>query len=167
MKMKNLRQGDGKTVNELKKRLQKKSRTRGYFKKILVPLDGSKKSIRALDKAIIIASQFDSEIVLVNVVPLIPLGDARMVKKLKQDLQKKALKLLQKGKNLCKKYDVKSKIRVLSGEPGTVILRHANTKKFDLIVMGASGKGLAKELILGSVANYVLHKSKIPVLVLK
>jgi len=38
---------------------------------------------------------------------------------------------------------------------------------FDLIVIGSRGMGSAKEIFLGSVSNYVLHKSKKPVLIVK
>ena len=45
----------------------------------------------------------------------------------------------------------------------------ANNKRngIDLVVIGARGRSSAKELFLGSVSNYVLHKSKKPVLVVK
>ena len=39
--------------------------------------------------------------------------------------------------------------------------------KIDLVVIGDRGMGAAKEIFLGSVSNYVLHKSKKPVLVVK
>ena len=49
------------------------------------------------------------------------------------------------------------------------IAKFANNKKngIDLVVIGARGRSSAKELFLGSVSNYVLHKSKKPVLVVK
>ena len=164
-----LRQGNGKTVVELKNSLRKKKRSRmkGYFQKILVPLDGSKKSIRALDKAIIIASQFDSLIVMINAVPYVKLMDARLTKKLREDYKSEAKKLLEKGKKLCQKNGIVFQSRIIDGEAGTAIVKYAHAKKFDLISMGSSGKGAVKEIILGSVSNHVLHRSKIPVLISK
>ena len=54
-------------------------------------------------------------------------------------------------------------------EPGYDIFKFAHYKKnkIDLVVIGARGRGLAKELFLGSVSNYVLRKSKLPVLIVK
>ena len=39
--------------------------------------------------------------------------------------------------------------------------------KIDQIVIGSRGRGSIKEMFLGSVSNYVIHSSKIPVLVVK
>jgi len=43
----------------------------------------------------------------------------------------------------------------------------ANSKKFDIIVIGSRGQSGLKEVFLGSVARAIVHKSKIPVLVIK
>jgi len=54
-----------------------------------------------------------------------------------------------------------------SGGYGNRIVYIAEKKNFDLIVIGSRGRGAAKEIFLGSVSNYVLHKSKKPVLIVK
>jgi nucleotide-binding universal stress UspA family protein len=36
-----------------------------------------------------------------------------------------------------------------------------------MIVMGSRGRSSAKEMFFGSVSNYVVHASKIPVLIVK
>jgi len=43
----------------------------------------------------------------------------------------------------------------------------ANTKRFDLVVIGARGRGSLKEAFLGSVSNAIVHKCKIPVMIVK
>ena len=43
----------------------------------------------------------------------------------------------------------------------------ARNKEFDIIVIGSRGQSGLKEVFLGSVANAIVHKSKIPVLVIK
>ena len=138
-------------------------------KKILVPLDGSKNSIRGLDMAIHLARQSQGVIVGLSVksVPGIyaihPLGflDFNTSKEMKKTLDDAKLRAAKKGIKLISKS--------LSGDPGYGIARFVNNKRngIDLVVIGARGRSSAKELFLGSVSNYVLHKSKKPVLVVK
>lgn len=138
-------------------------------KKILVPLDGSKNSIRGLDMAIHIARQSQGTITALAVksVPgiyaLHPLGflDFNSMTEVKKILNDAKLRAAKKGIQLTSK--------ALAGDPGYDIARFANNakNKIDLVVIGARGRGSAKELFLGSVSNYVLHKSKKPVLVVK
>ena len=138
-------------------------------KKILVPLDGSKNSIRGLDMAIHIARQSHGTIttLTVNAVPglyaLHPMGflDFTSMTKVKKFLNEAKVRAAKKGIQLISK--------VLDGDPGYDIARFVNNKRngIDLVVIGARGRGAAKEIFLGSVSNYVLHKSKKPILVVK
>ena len=138
-------------------------------KKILVPLDGSKNSIRGLDMAIHIARQSQGTITALSVksVPgvyaLHPLGllDFNSMNEVKKILENAKVRAAKKGIQLTAK--------AISGDPGYDIARFANNarNRIDLIVIGARGRGSAKEIFLGSVSNYVLHKSKKPVLIVK
>lgn len=138
-------------------------------KKILVPLDGSKNSIRGLDMAIHIARQSQGTITALTVksVPGIyaihPLGflDFNSMKDIKKNLNDAKVRAAKKGIQLTTK--------ALAGDPGYDIVRFANNNKnrIDLVVIGARGRSSTKEIFLGSVSNYVLHKSKKPVLIVK
>lgn len=138
-------------------------------KKILVPLDGSKNSIRGLDMAIHIARQSHGIITALSIksVPGIyaihPLGflDFNSMSEIKKTLDEAKLRAAKKGIQLTGK--------TIAGDPGYDIAKFANNKKngIDLVVIGARGRSSAKELFLGSVSNYVLHKSKKPVLIVK
>jgi len=138
-------------------------------KKILVPLDGSKNSLRGLDMAIHLARQSQGTIIALAVksVPGVyaihPLGflDFNSMTEVKKLLADAKLRAAKKGIMLTGK--------AIAGDPGYDIARFANNLKnrIDLVVIGARGRSAAKEIFLGSVSNYVLHKSKKPVLVVK
>ena len=57
--------------------------------------------------------------------------------------------------------------KVVYGDEGPKIINYADTKSFDIIIIGSRGLGSLKEAFLGSTSNYVLHKSKVPVLIVK
>ena len=138
-------------------------------KKIFVPLDGSKNSIRGLDMAIHLARQSNGTIVALAVksIPgmfaLHPLGflDFNSISEIKKFLDSAKVRAAKKG--------IKLTARTLAGDPGYDIARFVNNSKndIDLVVIGARGRGAAKEIFLGSVSNHVLHKSKKPVLIVK
>jgi nucleotide-binding universal stress UspA family protein len=60
--------------------------------------------------------------------------------------------------------DLVSSTEVVEGDPAAEILRKADELGVDLVVMGTHGKGLLEHAFLGSVAEKVLHRIKVPVL---
>ncbi len=58
--------------------------------------------------------------------------------------------------------------KIGKGEIGYNIIKATHGKtKYDIIVMGSRGRSNTKEIFFGSVSNYVIHTSKIPVLIVK
>jgi nucleotide-binding universal stress UspA family protein len=53
------------------------------------------------------------------------------------------------------------------GEPAAVIMDYAQRIECDQIVIGARGRGSVADLLLGSVANKVIHLADRPVLLVK
>lgn len=60
--------------------------------------------------------------------------------------------------------DMVASVEVVEGDPAAEILRKADELQADLVVMGTHGKGLMAHAFLGSVAEKILHRIKIPVL---
>ena len=58
-------------------------------------------------------------------------------------------------------------VEILEGDPVFKIIDVAEEKNVDMIVIGSHGKGLIKELLLGSVSEGVVRRSNKPVLVVK
>jgi nucleotide-binding universal stress UspA family protein len=56
---------------------------------------------------------------------------------------------------------------ILSGEPADSIIEEAKDEKFDLVVMGARGKGRLMGLLLGSHIHKVATHAPCPVLIVR
>ncbi|MGY5148488.1 MAG: universal stress protein [Candidatus Nitrosopumilus sp. bin_68KS] len=137
------------------------------FNKILVPLDGSANSMRGLDRAIEIAKGGNAEITGFYVFHLPIAAGIKYTAKMKDEAQKKAVKAIGPAMNKTQKAGATFKYKTGGGHTGSEIVKAAQKGKFDMIVIGARGVGGAKETFLGSTSNYVMHKTKIPVLVVK
>ena len=139
------------------------------IKKILVPLDGSKNSIRGLDKAISLARACQATISALYIKTAPPLVALHPIGFMSLNQVPEAKKFLMSAKTRAAKKGILLTHKIIGGEPGFDIVRFAHNKKnkIDIIVIGARGRGIAKEIFLGSVSNYVVHKSKLPVLVVK
>jgi nucleotide-binding universal stress UspA family protein len=137
------------------------------IKKILVPLDGSKNSMRGLDEAIYIARQCQAIVTGLYVTPLSPPQTDEQISYIEKYLLKNAAKFMAKAKKRAAQNGILFQDKIVYGDEGSKILKFAKDKKFDLIVIGSRGMSSAKELFLGSTSNYVLHKSPIPVLIVK
>ena len=135
-------------------------------KNILVPLDGSKDSVRGLEKAISIAKESDAKITGINVVTVAPTLASTVIN-YKKFLTKKGEKILDSAKKNCEKKEVKFASKIQYGSPAARIIESAEKGKFDVVVIGSRGIGGIKGAILGSVANTVVNKSKVSVLVVK
>jgi len=135
--------------------------------KILVPLDGSKTSFKGLDKAIYLARQCGATITGLYVVSIYPqhLGD--LITPLKAKLIEDAEKFMGKAKVISAQNGIVFRHKIVYGDPKSDIIDFVKQNKFDLVVIGSRGLGGIKEAFLGSVSNAVVHKSHVPVLVVK
>lgn len=137
------------------------------FKKILVPLDGSANANRGLDRAIEIAKESGAEITGFYVFHLPLVAGLKYTKKMHDEAQEKAVKAIGPAMRRVQKAGAAFKYKTGGGHTGSEIVKHAEKGKYDMIIIGARGLGGAKETFLGSTSNYVMHKTKIPVLVVK
>ena len=140
---------------------------RKSIKKILVPLDGSKNSLRGLDEAIYLARQCHATITGLYVVPLSKPQTNSQISYIEKYLLQNASKFMSKAKKRSAQNGINFFDKIAYGDEGSTIINYANKKKFDIIVIGSRGMGSIKESFLGSTSNFVLHKSKIPVLIVK
>jgi len=130
-------------------------------------MDGSKNSMRGLDEAIYLARQCNAIITGLYVIPLAkPVTDSQ-ISYLEKYLLNNASKFMSKAKIRAAQNGILFDDDIIYGDEGPKIINYANNKSYDIIVIGSRGMGSIKETFLGSTSNYVLHKSKIPVLIVK
>jgi len=140
---------------------------RKKIKKILVPMDGSKNSLRGLDEGIYIARQCQAVITGLYVIPIFPRNLADAIMPFQIHLTKEAKKFMEGAKVKCAQKGIVFKSKIIFGSPTLEINDLAQKGKFDIIVIGSRGQSGIKEVFLGSVANAIVHKTKIPILVVK
>ena len=153
------------------------------FNKILVPLDGSEHSMRALDIAIQIAKKFKSKITLIHVysvsvrpiavpepatfAPGVPMMAPAEYSRVAEAVRNVSVRILAEGAEKVKAEGVEVDTILREGHAVHEIVKAAEEGKFDLIVMGARGLSRIKEIILGSVSDGVIRNAPCPVLVTK
>jgi nucleotide-binding universal stress UspA family protein len=140
--------------------------------RIMVAVDGSSNSLRAVKYAIKLANQLRSKtsVTLVNVHDDNPLSMIKMhvgnnavrdyLIEISEKELKSALKILDRS-------NIKHSCIIELGHVATMICKIANSEKMDLIIMGAKGRSVAADLVLGSVSQRVSVIAKQPVLLIK
>lgn len=142
------------------------------MRKLLVPVDGSETSLRALRHAISIAQTngpVTLHVVSVHEEPIIFGEVAVYVSREKiAELQRKQCEgPLNVAAGLLDKAGVQYTKDVLEGPIAETIAKRADELGCDGIVMGTRGMSALGDLILGSVAIKVLHAAKVPVTLVK
>ena len=140
------------------------------LKKVLVPIDFSEPSLKALKYAVAFASRFGASICLVHVVePASFLNDVRNMPLAISDGEV-ANKLHHKLVMLARKaIDPLTPVHplVCIGKPFDEIVRTAKTFNADLIILATHGRTGLKRALLGSTADRVVQHAHCPVLVMR
>ncbi len=141
-----------------------------FIKKILIPTDGSDSAMRAANFALKIAKHFKSEIITIYVIDRIILEEISKVyerHELEEEIRKKAERCLNYIVRLAERKGLKATSILVEGQPHDQIVRHAESLKVDLIVMGSKGRRGTNRILIGSVAERVIEYAPCPVLVIR
>lgn len=137
------------------------------FKTILVPLDGSKYSEKALQRACEIADVFDSKIILVYVVEKSLPINLLDRKEYLTILRKFGKRTLENGNKILSKKDLSGKSLLKEGNIVSEIEKIVKSEKCDLIIVGNKGLGAVTRFLLGSVSNKLAQHSNCSLLIVK
>jgi nucleotide-binding universal stress UspA family protein len=136
------------------------------FKRILVPLDGSDIGEAALHDAEAVASKTGASMILLHIIPEPHLIEARILGPEFADVVKAmhdaGEKYLVKVDKRLKEKGLDVTVKIMSGDPAARIADEAKHEKADLIAMSTHGRSGIARWVLGSVADKILHESKIP-----
>jgi nucleotide-binding universal stress UspA family protein len=133
-------------------------RKKRKVRKILIPVDGSAKDEKALQKACMIAKAAESKIVLLHV-------QEKSIVKLKPEIKEIGLQILKHASKMVEETQFEQKL--VSGDPADIIIQMAEQADVDLIAMSSGGYGTLRGFFLGSVSDHVLHHATVPVLLVK
>jgi len=140
------------------------------LKRIVCPTDFSEPSYEALDAACELALQFSSELLLVHVVtpvPIIPSSEASPsfnIPLYLEEMESSAKRSLDELIEEKISKHIRVSPSVVQGQPADEIVRVAEEKHADIIVIATHGRTGWRRFIFGSVAERVVRLSTCPVL---
>lgn len=143
------------------------------MKNVLIPVDGSEYSMKAIEAGKEVAKAFDSNVFILSVVtPEIRVSSGRgsnmYAPILMDELFERSQKILEDSKKQFEGMPNHVETFTVQGYVADEIVRFAEENKINLVIMGSHGLGALKNrLMTGSVTTRVLHHIDVPVLVIK
>ena len=141
--------------------------------KILVATDGSKAALRAVKYAAKLVGELAAKahtITLINVHDDAGLNHAKSVvgsEAVADFLREKSEKELKSAMALLDTKSIRHDMVIRTGHVAQEISACAKAGKFELIVLGAKGRGALLDILIGSVAQRVMATASLPVLLVK
>lgn len=143
----------------------------GRKMKILVSIDGSDNSMRALEEAKIYGEAMDAEITILHVlerkIPRHYSTSGKEVAHLLEKQEETGYKLLEEATGHFTDYEKEVCTLLKKGDPANQILEVIDSTDFNLVIMGNRGLGAFSRTFLGSVSNKVLNHSDTNVLIVR
>ncbi len=143
------------------------------FEKILFPTDFSDVATKALQYVKRLKEAGGEEVVVLHVIDqsnlelLSSYSTIQDFINIEKEIEKRSSESIGLVVNELKKLGYSVRARVEKGVPVRVLLKVAEEENPSVIVMGSHGKGNLEEMLLGSVSEKVVRKSKHPVLIVK
>lgn len=137
-----------------------------------MPIDNSERATRALQYAIRLAKEIgpaELHIVHAHGLPLVygEIAVYLMEKEAQQMLRQHSDDILNPAIKMAKASGITFSSEILVGDPPAAIVKCAEERSCDAIIMGTRGMGVIGNLVMGSVATKVIHLTKLPVTLVK
>jgi nucleotide-binding universal stress UspA family protein len=149
--------------------MRKTEKRLDMFRNILVSIDGSTHADRVLIEAIDLAETAHAKLTILTAVvqpsPWAYVGSGgAAAQALNEELDHEAKKIHNRA--IARLPEEMPVTKIVTHEPiRAALMRRIEEAGHDLLVMGSRGRGTVKSAVLGSVSQYMLHRSPIPVLV--
>lgn len=141
------------------------------YQRMLAAVDGSEASLLALQEASKLAREVRARLRLVHVVDVMPHGVAVAApEELGQAIRNEGNDILKAAADLVQAAGVEAETVLLEADWrhfGRAIVEEAKDWQADLIVMGTHGHTALVQLVLGSVAEGVIRRAPVPVLLVR
>lgn len=137
------------------------------MKKILVPIDGSENSKRALARARELGELYHAQLIILTVIDNGRFFSIEFKDELIKILEQNAKELLEKQEKELKDYPFGMKTMYKFGDVPDEIINVADEEDVDLIVIGTRGLGAFSRAVLGGVSHKVVTHANRSVLVVK
>jgi nucleotide-binding universal stress UspA family protein len=139
------------------------------FKRILVGLDGSAGSKRALSAAIRLAAEQGAELIAVSVEERLPHYAAMVgeVEEAKQQANEYFARVQREAYDRAKQAGIELRCVTLAGHAAQRIVEYANAEKVDLLVLGHSGHTGVWGQFLGTTADKIVRHAPCSVLIVR
>lgn len=141
------------------------------YKRILVCLDGSALAETALPHAQMLASDEDAEILLlrvsVNPAAEFSFSDPGIANNIIEEMEAETLAYMQSARGKLQKAGFRTSFLIRQGAIAETILHVAVECQADVVVMSTHGRTGPARWLLGSIAERVVHNSRVPVLLIR
>jgi nucleotide-binding universal stress UspA family protein len=148
------------------------------FRHLLVTIDGSRASEAVIPYAIEVAKRLDARLTLIRVVNTTgaaqvkasergSMGKPRSFDAAREWSEHQALDYLEKQAQKARHFGLDVDVLVRSGDPATEILAAADAVGADTIGMATHSRRGLDRLMMGSIAEQVVHLTSMPVLLLR
>ena len=140
------------------------------YKRILLPLDGSSLAEEAVPHAVAMAERFGAEVILLAVLMSLPMAVGSHQPSLRQAEERTRASMREYLERIATRFrdkGVQAEVVTTEGTPHAEIVRVAEARSADLIVMCSRGRSGASRWLIGSVADRVMRGAGVPVVLVR